>query len=128
MTDLKKGGSNKSLPGDASSLAQKQSNSPLKKELVGIMKPIPSTHIPIFKLNGKTYHCMCKEDIAQAIIDKLEVVCDEKKLSKVIATARYNRAIRAIQNGTDDKNLIMSNKGLTKAISKSDAFKVGVKK
>lgn len=36
------------------------------------LDPIPSTHYPIYKIDGKVYFYMCKDDIAKAIHDALE--------------------------------------------------------
>lgn len=41
------------------------------KELLEALKYVPSTHVPISKIGDKTYYYMCKEDIAQAIVNHL---------------------------------------------------------
>lgn len=41
------------------------------EEIKEVLRPIPSTHIPISEMNGKYYYYMCKDDIATAIHEAL---------------------------------------------------------
>ncbi len=47
--------------------------SPLSVEdILEILASIPSTEVPISKINGKIYYYMCKENIAQVIYDAIK--------------------------------------------------------
>jgi hypothetical protein len=41
------------------------------EEIYQALLPIPSVHVPISQMNGKTYHYMCKYDIATAIFEAI---------------------------------------------------------
>lgn len=43
-----------------------------EEDLLECWKIIGSTHVPISKINGKTYYYMCKEDLAEKVISLLK--------------------------------------------------------
>ena len=77
---------------------------PIEKAL----KEIPSTHIPIFKLNGKKYHCMCKKELAQKIQERL---LTKKEIAYTLmneddsrdAGIDYDRIAQALLKAQEDK-------------------------